>query len=202
MEFPFTDRVATAIGHYLLIEEMESHTADQIHAMERELDIAQQMLCFHKGVANLWTSVYFDNNVSRTAYHRALNALRSQNTDALENLLSYQRAQAIAIEKRFFHWEIEFPEVFRDKHGREKDNPGFDAVIGNPPYVKSRMGDDIRRERRIISFLPQFRALRHMWDLYIAFMESAFQLVKADGFVSVIIPDAFMVDDRITDTFE
>ena len=30
-----------------------------------------------------------------------------------------------------------------------------------------------------------------MWDLYIAFMESAFQLVKADGFVSVIIPDAF-----------
>ena len=30
-----------------------------------------------------------------------------------------------------------------------------------------------------------------MWDLYIAFMESAFQFVKADGFVSFIIPDAF-----------
>ncbi len=29
---------------------------------------------------------------------------------------------------RPFHWEIEFPEVF----GR--DNPGFDAVIGNPPF--------------------------------------------------------------------
>jgi hypothetical protein len=27
-----------------------------------------------------------------------------------------------------FHWEIEFPEVF----GRE--NPGFDAFVGNPPY--------------------------------------------------------------------
>jgi hypothetical protein len=28
-----------------------------------------------------------------------------------------------------FHWDIEFPEVF------ERDNPGFDAVLGNPPYA-------------------------------------------------------------------
>jgi hypothetical protein len=28
-----------------------------------------------------------------------------------------------------FHWEIEFPEVF----GRE--NPGFDAIVGNPPFA-------------------------------------------------------------------
>jgi len=27
-----------------------------------------------------------------------------------------------------FHWEIEFPEVF------ERENPGFDAIIGNPPF--------------------------------------------------------------------
>ena len=28
-----------------------------------------------------------------------------------------------------FHWEIEFPEVF------ERENPGFDAVVGNPPFA-------------------------------------------------------------------
>ena len=32
--------------------------------------------------------------------------------------------------ERFFHWELEFPEVFFD------DNPGFDAVLGNPPWDK------------------------------------------------------------------
>ena len=191
MEFPFTDRVATAIGHYLLIEETESRTADQIHQKEHQLEIAQKMLRLHKGVADLWTSLYFGNDISRSTYHQALNALRSQNTATLENLLSYRRAQEIATERRFFHWEMEFPEVFRDRYGREKDNPGFDAVIGNPPYVKSRMGDDIRRERRAISSLPRFRTLSHMWDLYIAFMESAFQLVKTGSFVSVIIPEAF-----------
>ena len=28
-----------------------------------------------------------------------------------------------------FHWQIEFPEVF------ERENPGFDAVVGNPPFA-------------------------------------------------------------------
>jgi hypothetical protein len=28
-----------------------------------------------------------------------------------------------------FHWEIEFPEVFA------RDNPGFDAIVGNPPFA-------------------------------------------------------------------
>ena len=28
-----------------------------------------------------------------------------------------------------FHWELEFPEVF------ERENPGFDAIVGNPPFL-------------------------------------------------------------------
>ena len=28
-----------------------------------------------------------------------------------------------------FHWEVEFPEVFA------RDNPGFDAIVGNPPFL-------------------------------------------------------------------
>jgi hypothetical protein len=36
--------------------------------------------------------------------------------------------------ERFFHWELEFPEVFINS-----DNPGFDAVIGNPPWDKVKV---------------------------------------------------------------
>lgn len=32
--------------------------------------------------------------------------------------------------ERFFHWELQFPEIFRGEH------KGFDAVIGNPPWDK------------------------------------------------------------------
>jgi hypothetical protein len=37
-------------------------------------------------------------------------------------------ATRIAAEKRFFHWELEFPDVFRAA------GAGFDAVLGNPPW--------------------------------------------------------------------
>ena len=56
-----------------------------------------------------------------------------------------------------FHWEIEFPEVF------DRKNPGFDALVGNPPFAGkntcdghrgrvSRLADDdprrVARQRR------------------------------------------------------
>jgi len=31
-----------------------------------------------------------------------------------------------------FHWEVEFPEAF------ERENPGFDAIVGNPPFQGGR----------------------------------------------------------------
>ena len=185
MAFPFTDTVATAIGHYLLIEETESRTADQIHAKEHELDIAQTMLRFHKGVANLWTSVYFGNDVSRADYHQALNALRND-TNALESLPSYRQAQEIATARRFFHWEMEFPEVFRDQYGRKKDNPGFDAVIGNPPYVRQEALGDIK------PFLATYQTYSSIADLYVYFVEQAHESMRTHGQFGMITSNKFM----------
>ena len=191
MTFPFTDTVATAIGHYLLIEETESRTADHIHAKEHELDIAQTMLRFHKGVANLWTSTYFGNDVSRADYHQALDALRND-TDALENLPCYRRAQEIATKRRCFHWEMEFPEVFRDQYGREKDNPGFDVVIGNPPYANAwGMTSVDPQDRSAIEQLCNISGLlKGHWDLYAAFIIKSLALLCKRGYHAFIVPDA------------
>ena len=41
-------------------------------------------------------------------------------------------ARHVATEMRFFHWELEFPDVFREV---ADDGPaGFDAILGNPPW--------------------------------------------------------------------
>ena len=37
-------------------------------------------------------------------------------------------AEAVAARHRFFHWELEFPDVFRE------EGAGFDTVLGNPPW--------------------------------------------------------------------
>ena len=187
MEFPFTDRVATAIEHYLLIERMESYTAELIHAKESEFDTAQKMLHFHKGVADLWTSLFFGNVVPRTEYHAALNALRTQKMAELETIPSYLRAQEIAAEKRFFHWEIEFPEVFRDIYGQEKDNPGFDAVIGNPPWGAS--SDELDKAYYKSVFAD---VIVRMVDSFMFFIKCAHNLTRHEGFNSFIIPNTFL----------
>ncbi|MFX1255691.1 MAG: Eco57I restriction-modification methylase domain-containing protein, partial [Promethearchaeota archaeon] len=43
-----------------------------------------------------------------------------------EQMLS--KVKEIASRINFFHWELEFPDVF------ERENGGFDAVVGNPPW--------------------------------------------------------------------
>ena len=45
----------------------------------------------------------------------------------IDNILKY------STNFKFFHWEIEFPEVFRG------ENPGFDCIIGNPPWDKIKL---------------------------------------------------------------
>ncbi|MBT8507419.1 hypothetical protein AZH53_03115 [Methanomicrobiaceae archaeon CYW5] len=43
-----------------------------------------------------------------------------------------ERVRQIAADQRFFHWELEFPDVFMAGRG------GFDAVVGNPPWEISK----------------------------------------------------------------
>ena len=52
---------------------------------------------------------------------------RSEPSEVVEAIDSARR---IADRYRFFHWPLEFPGVF---HG---DRPGFDVVVGNPPWNK------------------------------------------------------------------
>ena len=47
------------------------------------------------------------------------------------SLVTQQKTDALAEQYRFFHWELEFPQVF----GRG----GFDVVLGNPPWERVKL---------------------------------------------------------------
>jgi hypothetical protein len=47
----------------------------------------------------------------------------------LDRFPRLQLVNQIAHEKHFFHWELEFADIFTD-------NGGFDLILGNPPWVK------------------------------------------------------------------
>jgi hypothetical protein len=56
-------------------------------------------------------------------------------TQLLRGNLATQRvvdaANQLAEEKHFFHWALEFPEVF--------EQGGFDCVLGNPPWERIKL---------------------------------------------------------------
>ena len=42
-----------------------------------------------------------------------------------------ERVKELSERLNFFHWELAFPKVFSG------ENPGFDCVLGNPPWERS-----------------------------------------------------------------
>ncbi|MBQ3453656.1 MAG: N-6 DNA methylase, partial [Thermoguttaceae bacterium] len=61
--------------------------------------------------------------------------LRGVQNRGIFNLTQNQREKLkeLVREYRFFHWELEFPEVFTPQRG------GFDVVVGNPPWEKIKL---------------------------------------------------------------
>ena len=188
MDFGFTDTVSEAVGHYLVIERMEGQTADDIHVMEQKLEQAQQTLSKHKEIADLWLSVHFGNSVERGNYHNALKALgsRQANVNISTSLSSYQEAQRLAEHYRYFHWEIEFPEVFRDASGKELENPGFDAIVGNPPYGAKLDSSERAYLKTVV------KETRNMNSAALFIDTAKNRLLKSEGVLAFIVPKSLL----------
>jgi len=85
-----------------------------------------------------------------------------------------------------FDWEIEFPEVF------ERNNSGFDAVIGNPPYL---FITEVPKHLRSY-FEAKYAGVSYRFDLYGVFVERAIlNQLAASGMLGFIIPHTLLSND-------
>ena len=88
-----------------------------------------------------------------------------------------------------FHWEIEFPEVF------DRENPGFDAFVGNPPFA----GKNAVAAGNVGGY-PDWLKTRHEQshgnaDLVAHFFRRAFDLVRAGGTFGLIATNTIAQGD-------
>ena len=93
---------------------------------------------------------------------------------------------------RFFSTEdektlrpMDFAEEFREVMNRG----GFDAVVGNPPYVLLQ----VLQRRQVFDYISaHYRAAKYKIDTYHVFLERALALTKAGGRVGYITPNSFL----------
>ena len=87
-------------------------------------------------------------------------------------------------------WMFEFPEILDDE-GRFT---GFDAIIGNPPYIHL---EDMKKTSEIYGSMggkanPVYTTYNKRGDIYCLFVERAMSLLKGNGFTSYIMQNKWM----------
>ncbi len=174
------------------VAEQADATLADVHHSAAVFDQFQQTLTPYKHVLDLWVSQYFGNNKARDFMvlygGDVLPTLRGeQPAPAGEYQAAIEQARALWLEKRFFHWDLEFPEVFVDLSRRDwAENPGFDAVVGNPPYVRQELLSPFK------GYLQAGYASFHgVADTYLYFYERGLRLLQRQGWLAYISSGTF-----------
>jgi hypothetical protein len=211
------DAAANALREALPIrfslESTPNDTVDQVRGKERALAAlaaADSPLARWKLVAHLWCAPWFaETDAPPAAAFGALSdaALTGRGTlppATAQRFLA--AASALAESRRLFHWELEFPEAFFDAAGRRRDRPGFDAVIGNPPWdmIRADAGEAEARARARTALAPLLRFTRDAGvytaqsdghaNRYQVFVERAIALTRPGGRFGLVLPSGFAID--------
>jgi hypothetical protein len=78
-----------------------------------------------------------------------------------------------------FDWDREFPEIMQ--------RGGFDAVIGNPPYVRQ---ESIKEQKEY--FQTHYETYQGTADLFVYFIEKGISLLRKGGLFSYIVANKWM----------
>lgn len=137
--------------------------------------------------------------------------LASLADDGERKLVGKVEVLARQADRRFFHWEIEFPEVFygfadADRRRLEpKDqipaaSGGFDAVVGNPPYdvlAEKELGIDLEELLNYFRSESLFASgLGGKLNLYKLFICRNVPLARRGGGVGHIVPMPLLGDEQ------
>lgn len=98
----------------------------------------------------------------------------------------------IITETKPFYWELFFWYIFFDDDAEfiSEFERGFDIVIGNPPYERA---SQIKKWKKYYKI--QFKTIFGACDIYVLFMEKAFNLLKQGGYFSYITSNKYIIAD-------
>ena len=125
-------RAAEAVSRLADIEDRTPGEIEQSKQADLEARSATKGL---KRLFDLWTTEGFDSaditNPRTLANHYGLTIIADDMDNEVQEKVDL--ADQISSEYKFLHWAIAFPQVF------EGDNPGFNVVVGNPPWEEVRI---------------------------------------------------------------
>lgn len=132
LDFEQTGKIDTTgfTGDYKELENIQQDDVEGVKQVKTKFEKFRNNHTWFKDwrACNLWTAAFFWNYTEE-------NKLAAPNSERLAKFLNNPaaaygpmtgKADALSEEHKFFHWPLEFPDVF--------EQGGFDVMLGNPPW--------------------------------------------------------------------
>lgn len=186
----FKQSMGLAVGNLWLIEENPAETVSDVKTQEKLYDqVRETFTRKYSRVMDLAVARHFGLQIDEWVWPTLVEHAAGRTLARMPKFEAWEReAQQLAAQHRFFHWELEFPEVFFDRHGRNLgDEAGFDVVIGNPPYVRQELLAPVK------PYLQKTYETYHgAADLYVYFYERGLALLQIKGRMSYIVTNKWL----------
>jgi hypothetical protein len=168
------------VKQYSAFETIDDHRASTVKAkIEEEAETRKPGTPYDhlKYLFDVQLSKFYGNEIKEWRDLRQKIGTKEfdKNVQSIEWIMNRQFSN----DKKFFHWELEFPQIFFDQEGNELENPGFDVIIGNPPYGVKYEGE----------YYEKFEL--DSKESYAFFMKHAIKLLKTNGVVSMVVSDTW-----------
>ncbi|MBX7203667.1 MAG: N-6 DNA methylase, partial [Bacteroidia bacterium] len=183
--------VQEAMAEYKTFSQLPETTPEEI---ERKAKAYQKFIdgkgfTFLKAMADTQVAQFFipkteankDNLMTDADYRLILSGYKGW------QLPKTAKAKAVAHEQRFFHWFIEFPEVFSEG--------GFDCILGNPPYLGGRKISTNYGDTYLSYIKEYFPPNFALTDFVVFFLKRILKISKRKGFIAIITTDTIAQGD-------
>jgi type I restriction-modification system DNA methylase subunit len=121
------------------IDNIRDDTPQQVREKQIKFDDYLNKTERQRTACNIWTYAFFQKfnpNEPTVTTDFLLTYMEGGAVDSK----TLAKVNTVAQENKFFHWQLEFPEVF--------EQGGFDVVLGNPPWERIKLQEQEFFERR------------------------------------------------------
>ncbi|MBV8316313.1 MAG: N-6 DNA methylase, partial [Planctomycetaceae bacterium] len=208
-----------AINYALLVNTVADATAAEVSRSVGQYEQARHALSGYRIVLDLFVATDFGLPKAAGLVTQGSDLdladrerfLKSLHDDEERSLVAKVEQLARRPDRRFFHWEIEFPEVFlgfsdanerqiKHKDRIEAGSAGFDVVVGNPPYdvlAEKELGTNLEEILGYFGNETVYEPARKgKQNLYKLFICRGVQILRRGGRIGHIVPMALLGDDQ------
>ncbi|MBM3911237.1 MAG: hypothetical protein FJ356_06270, partial [Thaumarchaeota archaeon] len=171
-----------AIKDFLMFETLEDDSASAVKVkMEKYRNIQSKGTIYYdlKFLLDCKTAEFF--NVTIPAFGDYKTKIGENSLDFFTDD-SLKKVKELSLTHRFFHWDLEFPDIFYDKDGKKIKNAGFDRIVSNPPYIRNRELNE--KQKKFLN--ENYTTAEGQYDIYQLFFEKAISLLKDGGILGFI----------------